>query len=52
MANAGEIGFTESIYSDPEVRKFLEANKLPVEKLDFEMKWAKKTIPVYRVEIK
>ncbi len=52
VAGAGQVGFTEGVYHDPEVRKYLEAEKLPVEKLDFEMKWAKKTLPVYRVEIK
>ncbi len=51
-SNAGQIGFTESVANDAEVRKYLQESKLPVEKLDFEMKWAKKTIPVYRVEVK
>jgi class 3 adenylate cyclase len=52
VAGASQIGFTEQVFNDPEVKKYLEAEKLPVEKLDFEMKWAKKTIPVYRVEVK
>ena len=52
MAGAGQVGFTESVYGDPDVRKFLEERKLLVEKIDFEMKWAKKTIPVYRVEVR
>jgi class 3 adenylate cyclase len=52
IANAGQIGFTESVLKDPEVKKFLEENRLSPEKLDFEMKWAKRTIPVYRIEIK
>lgn len=51
-SNAGQIGFTESVAQDPEVKKFLAESKLTPEKLDFEMKWAKKTIPVYRVEVK
>ena len=52
IAGAGQIGFTESVYADSDVRKFLEENKLSVEKLNFEMKWAKKTTSVYRVEVK
>ena len=52
VAGAGQIGFTQSVADDPEVQKFLAEGKLPPEKLDFEMKWAKKTIPVYRIEVK
>jgi class 3 adenylate cyclase len=52
VAGAGQIGFTQSVADDSEVKKFLQESKLPVEKVDFEMKWAKKTIPVYRVEVK
>jgi hypothetical protein len=46
-----KIGFTQSVADDPEVKKFLQESKLPVEKVDFEMKWARKTISVYRIEI-
>jgi class 3 adenylate cyclase len=52
VAGAGQIGFTQSVADDTEVKKFLQESKLSVEKVDFEMKWAKKTIPVYRVEVK
>ena len=52
VAGAGEIGFTESVYTDAEVKQLLEERRLPVETVDFEMKWAKRTIPVYRVEVK
>ena len=52
IAGAGQIGFTESVLNDAEAKKFLEENRLTPEKLDFEMKWAKRSIPVYRVEIK
>ncbi len=51
VAGAGQIGFTQSVADDPEVKKFLQESKLPVEKVDFEMKWARKTISVYRIEI-
>jgi len=51
-SNAGQIGFTQSVADDAEVKNFLGENRLPAQKLDFEMKWAKKTIPVYRVEVK
>jgi class 3 adenylate cyclase len=52
VAGAGQVGFTEVVLKDAEVKKFLEEKKLNPEKVDFEMKWAKKTIPVYRIEIK
>ena len=51
VAGAGQIGITQSVADDPEVKKFLQESKLPVEKVDFEMKWARKTISVYRIEI-
>lgn len=52
IANAGQIGFTEVVLNDPEVKGLLKEKGLMPEKLDFEMKWAKRTIPVYRVEVK
>ena len=52
VAGAGQVGFTEGILADPEVKSYLKEKNLTPEKLDFEMKWAKKTIPVYRVEVK
>jgi class 3 adenylate cyclase len=51
-SNAGQIGFTQAVADDQEVKQYLQDNKLPPEKVDFEMKWAKKTIPVYRVDVK
>lgn len=52
VAGAGQIAFTQAVLDDPEVGKLLKDEGLAVEKLDFEMKWAKRTIPVYRVEVK
>ena len=52
IANAGQIGFTEVVLNDPEVKGLFDAKGLKPEKLDFEMKWAKRTIPAYRVEVK
>jgi len=52
IANAGQIGFTEAVLNDPEVKGLLKEKGLTPEKLDFEMKWAKRTVPVYRVEVK
>ena len=52
VAGAGEVGFTESVYSDPAVKAYLAEKSLSVDKLDFETKWAKKILPVYRVEVK
>ncbi|HVM33605.1 MAG TPA: DUF5939 domain-containing protein [bacterium] len=51
VAGAGEIAFTEATLNDPDVEKFLKAGNIPLEKLDFEMKWSKKTIPVYRMKV-
>jgi class 3 adenylate cyclase len=52
VANGGQVGFTESVLNDPEVKALLAEKGLKPEKVDFEMKWAKKTLPVYRVEVK
>ncbi|HUO57288.1 MAG TPA: DUF5939 domain-containing protein [bacterium] len=52
IAGAGQVGFTEGILDDPEAQAYLQEKGLKPEKVDFEMKWAKKTIPVYRVEVK
>ena len=52
IASAGQVGFTESVLNDPEVKNLLKEKGLQPEKLDFEMKWAKRMLPVYRVEIK
>lgn len=51
VAGAGEIAFSESTINDPHFKKFLEEEKIEPEKLDFEMKWSKRTIPIYRVKI-
>ncbi len=52
IADAGQIGFTESVLNDGEIVPFLKEQGLPYEKLGFETKWAKRTVPVYRVEVK
>jgi class 3 adenylate cyclase len=52
IAEAGQIGFTQSVLNDSETVSFLQEQDLPYEKLDYETKWAKKIIPVYRVDVK
>jgi class 3 adenylate cyclase len=52
IAGAGQIGFTESVLNNPEAKAYLGESKLPVDILEFEMKWAKRMIPVYRVTVK
>ena len=51
VAGAGEVGFTESVFNDGEVKAYLEKIGLAAEKLDFETKWAKRTIPVFRASV-
>ena len=51
MAGAGEIAFTENVLNDPELQKLIQDEKINLEKLEFEMKWAKRTIPLYRMHI-
>jgi class 3 adenylate cyclase len=51
VAGAGEIAFTENVLKDPDLQKLIQDEKIPLEKLDFEMKWSKRTIPVYRMGI-
>jgi class 3 adenylate cyclase len=51
VAGAGEIAFTENVLKDPDLQKLIQDEKIPLEKLDFEMKWSKITIPVYRMGI-
>ena len=52
MAGAGEIAFTENVLNDPELQKLIQDEKISLEKLEFEMKWAKRTIPLYRIAIR
>ncbi len=52
IAEAGQIGFTESVFNDSEIVPYLQEQGLPFEKIGFETKWAKRTVPVYRVEVK
>ena len=52
IADAGQIGFTESVFNDSETVPFLKEQGLSYEKLGYETKWAKRTVPVYRVEVK
>jgi class 3 adenylate cyclase len=52
IADAGQVGFTQSVLNDAEIVPFLKEQGLPLEKLDYETKWAKKIIPVYRVDVK
>ncbi|HET9870445.1 MAG TPA: DUF5939 domain-containing protein [bacterium] len=51
VAGAGEIAFTERVLEDQALRAHLDSQKIPLEKVDFEMKWSKKTIPVYRMRV-
>ena len=51
-AGAGQIAFTESVLADPALEKYIRENRIEVENLDFEMKWSKRTIPLYRIEVK
>jgi class 3 adenylate cyclase len=52
IADAGQVGFTQSVLNDTEIVPFLKEQGLLLEKLDYETKWAKKIIPVYRVDVK
>ncbi len=52
IADAGQIGFTESVFNENEILPYLREQNLSCEKLGFETKWAKRTVPVYRVEVK
>jgi hypothetical protein len=40
------------VLKDPEVVVFLKEQGLVYEKLDFQTKWAPKTVPVFRVDVK
>jgi class 3 adenylate cyclase len=51
IAEAGQIGFTEAIFKDKEITEILKEKDLLSQPLDFEQKWSKRIIPVYRVEV-
>jgi len=51
VAGAGQVGFSGEVLQDPEVKEYLKQEGLKVEEVPFEMKWAKRTVPVYRIDI-
>jgi class 3 adenylate cyclase len=52
IAGAGEIAFTPDVSEDPGVRELLEAERLPVEEVPFEMKWAdERSIVAQRIRV-
>src|SRR5665213_2564204 len=51
IADAGQIGFTQKVFQDKETAEILQKKNLLCQELDFEQKWSKKVIPVYRVEV-
>ncbi len=52
IAGAGQIGFTPAVLEDDEAAAYLKGLGLAVEQVEFETKWSKKTIPLFRVEVK
>jgi class 3 adenylate cyclase len=51
VVNAGEIGFTEAVFNDKEAAGLLQQKGLVSEELQFEQKWSKRIMPVYRVSV-
>jgi class 3 adenylate cyclase len=51
IADAGQIGFTQKVFQDKETAEILQKKNLLCQELDFEQKWSKKIIPVYRVDV-
>ncbi len=51
IAEAGQIGFTQKVFQDKEVVEILQKKNLLCQEIDFEQKWSKKIIPVYRVDV-
>jgi hypothetical protein len=39
------------VLADPEVEKYFRENRVELENLEFEMKWSKRSIPIYRIEV-
>ncbi len=50
-AEAGQISFTEAVFKDKETEGMLQQRDLLCQEIDFEQKWSKKVIPVYRVDV-
>ena len=50
-AGAGQVAFTGAVLADPEVERYFRENRIEVENLEFEMKWSKRSIPIYKIEI-
>jgi class 3 adenylate cyclase len=51
MAEAGQIGFTQAVFNDKETASILHQKDLLCQEIDFEQKWSKQIIPVYRVDV-
>jgi len=51
VVNAGQIGFTEQVFQDRESMAWLKEKGLVSEELQFEQKWSKRMMPVYRVNV-
>jgi len=52
IAEAGQIGFTQSVFQDGEIGPYLKDQGLALEKIDFKTKWAERIVPVYRIDVK
>lgn len=51
LAEAGQIVFTESVRSDPEVQRYLTDLQMKPEELEFQMKWSGNSMRVYRIQV-